>query len=145
MKPKGWHREATFVSLVVHAFVGLFSYRWAFIGGAAAGNDNDDSEEEEEEEEEKKDKKKKKKKKRPKFVPHIIRLTRLINERVSESPCWMNRSMMGQSCGVMKHILQKKQSTMSFLLKLIWSFFLKSWLFEFWMKKYKNACPRSEF
>lgn len=85
MKPKGWHREATFVSLVVHAFVGLFSYRWAFIGGAAAGNDNDDSEEEEEEEEEKKDKKKKKKKKRPKFVPHIIRLTRLINERVSES------------------------------------------------------------
>lgn len=108
MKPKGWHREVTFISLVVHAFVGLFSYRWAFIGGAAAGNDNDDSEEEEEEEEEKKDKKKKKKKKRPKFVPHIIRLTRLINERVSESPCWMDRSMMGQSCGVVKHILQKR-------------------------------------
>ena len=47
------------------------------------GNDHADSEEEEEEEEDGKKDKKKKKKRRPKFVPHIIRLTRLINERVS--------------------------------------------------------------
>lgn len=86
------HRGINICLLVV---VGLFSYRWAFIGGAAAGNDNDDSEEEEEEEEEKKDKKKRKKKKRPKFVPHIIRLTRLINERVSDSPHLLDKSIMG--------------------------------------------------
>ncbi|XP_062580439.1 protein dopey-1-like isoform X4 [Saccostrea cucullata] len=55
-------------------------YRWAFIGGVAAGNDNGDSDGDEEEEQ--KEEKKKKKKRRPKFVPHIIRLTKLINDRV---------------------------------------------------------------
>lgn len=95
MKFKGWYREVIFVSLVVYVFVGFFSYRWVFIGGAVVGNDNDDSEEEEEEEEEKKDKKRKKKKKRFKFVFYIIRLIRFINERVSEFFCWMDRLMMG--------------------------------------------------
>ncbi|KAK3097876.1 hypothetical protein FSP39_014063 [Pinctada imbricata] len=71
-------------------------YRWAFIGGAATGKDNseDKNEEEVEEEEdmmrEKGDKKggrqRKTKqqttKKQHKFTPHIIRITKLINQRV---------------------------------------------------------------
>ncbi|XP_060070918.1 protein dopey-1-like [Ylistrum balloti] len=53
-------------------------YRWAFIGGAAAGN-----QEEEEKKEINNDKKEEKRKihKARTFVPHIIRLTKLINER----------------------------------------------------------------
>ncbi|XP_069103129.1 protein DOP1A-like isoform X2 [Argopecten irradians] len=52
-------------------------YRWAFIGGAAAGN------QEEEESTENKDKKDEKRKihQARTFVPHIIRLTKLINQR----------------------------------------------------------------
>lgn len=52
-------------------------YRWAFIGGVAAGNRGDDEDPEEDEKE-----KKRKKKREPKFVPHIIRLTKLVNDRV---------------------------------------------------------------
>ncbi|XP_021360674.1 protein dopey-1-like isoform X2 [Mizuhopecten yessoensis] len=53
-------------------------YRWAFIGGAAAGN-----QEEDENKENSKDEKKGKRKvhQARTFVPHIIRLTKLINDR----------------------------------------------------------------
>ena len=55
-----------------------YRYRWAFIGCSAAGNSDKDIPVTAEDKREAK----KKAQKPPSFTPHILRLTKLINERV---------------------------------------------------------------